>query len=48
MKKNLFKGIFLSNGALDQLYISLRLAFIELIFKNEEYPIILDDAFCTI
>lgn len=44
-EENLFKGIFLSNGALDQLYISLRLAFIELIFKNEEYPIILDDAF---
>lgn len=36
---------YLSNGALDQLYLSLRIAFIELLFKNEEYPIILDDAF---
>jgi uncharacterized protein YhaN len=30
--------------ALDQLYLSLRIAIIELIFKNEECPIILDDA----
>lgn len=36
---------YLSNGALDQLYLSLRIAFIELLFKNEQYPIILDDAF---
>lgn len=44
--ENLFNGEFLSNGASDQLYLSLRLAFIELIFENEEeYPIILDDAF---
>lgn len=42
---NLFKGNYLSNGAFDQLYLALRLAFIEFIFKNERYPLILDDAF---
>jgi len=44
-ESNLFKGNFLSNGAFDQLYLSLRLAFIELLFKDVECPIILDDAF---
>lgn len=44
-KNNLFGGSYLSNGALDQLYLSLRLALIELLFKDEESPIILDDAF---
>ena len=43
-ENNIFKGTYLSNGALDQLYLSLRIAIIELIFKNEECPIILDDA----
>ena len=44
--ENLFNGEFLSNGASDQLYLSLRLAFIDLIFEDEEeYTIILDDAF---
>ena len=43
-ENNIFKGAYLSNGALDQLYLSLRIAIIELIFKNEECPIILDDA----
>ena len=43
-ENNIFKGNYLSNGALDQLYLSLRIAIIELIFKNEECPIILDDA----
>lgn len=42
---NLFKGEYLSNGAYDQLYLSLRVAFIELLFNDEKYPIILDDAF---
>ena len=41
----LISSEYLSNGALDQLYLSLRIAFIQLLFKNEEYPIILDDAF---
>lgn len=44
-KDNLFKGSYLSNGSYDQLYLALRLAFIELLFEGEEYPIILDDAF---
>ncbi|NLK94377.1 MAG: AAA family ATPase [Clostridiales bacterium] len=43
-KLNLFHGKYLSNGALDQLYISLRLALIELLFNDEECPVILDDA----
>lgn len=42
---NLFKGEYLSNGAYDQLYLSLRIAFIELLFNDDEYPLILDDAF---
>lgn len=42
---NIFKDTYLSNGAYDQLYLSLRLAFINLLFKNEVCPIILDDAF---
>ena len=43
-ENNIFKGTYLSNGALDQLYLALRIAIIELVFKNEECPIILDDA----
>lgn len=43
--ENLFKGSYLSNGAWDQLYLALRLTFVDLIFENEEYPLILDDAF---
>lgn len=42
--KNLFKGSHLSNGAMDQLYLSLRIAFINLLFPNEEVMVILDDA----
>lgn len=42
--ENLFKGMYLSNGAIDQLYLSLRLAVIDLIFKKENHFIILDDA----
>lgn len=42
---NLFKGKYLSNGTLDQLYLSLRVALIQLIFKDEDDIIILDDAF---
>lgn len=41
----LFDGDILSNGAKDQLYLSLRLAFIEMLFKEKEIPIFLDDAF---
>jgi uncharacterized protein YhaN len=43
-QNNIFKGAYLSNGALDQLYLSLRMAIIELIFNDEECPLILDDA----
>ncbi len=42
---DLFKGKYLSNGALDQLYLSLRIALIQLIFEGEDEMIILDDAF---
>ncbi len=41
----LFDGDILSNGAKDQLYLSLRLSFINMLFKNKEVPIFLDDAF---
>lgn len=41
----LFDGEILSNGAKDQLYLALRLSFIEMLFKNKEVPIFLDDAF---
>lgn len=39
------KGDYLSNGAIDQLYLALRIALVDLIFKNQECPVILDDAF---
>ena len=41
----LFDGDILSNGAKDQLYLALRLSFINMLFKNKEIPIFLDDAF---
>lgn len=41
----LFDGDILSNGAKDQLYLSLRLSFIDMLFKNKDVPIFLDDAF---
>ena len=41
----LFDGDILSNGAKDQLYLALRLSFMEMLFKNGEIPIFLDDAF---
>ena len=41
----LFDGDILSNGAKDQLYLALRLSFINMLFKNKEVPIFLDDAF---
>ena len=44
-KNNLFKGNYLSNGTYDQLYLSLRIALIELLFKDEKCSLILDDAF---
>ncbi|WP_195986302.1 AAA family ATPase [Clostridium sp. D53t1_180928_C8] len=44
-KNNVFQAERLSNGANDQLNLSLRLAFIEMIFKNKDISIYLDDAF---
>lgn len=44
-KGNLFDADILSNGAKDQLYLTLRLSFINMLFKNKEVPIFLDDAF---
>ena len=41
----MFDGDILSNGAKDQLYLALRLSFINMLFKNKEVPIFLDDAF---
>lgn len=38
-------GAILSNGANDQLYLSLRLAFINMIYKEIDFPVMLDDAF---
>lgn len=37
---NILPAEILSNGANDQLYLSLRLAFIEMIFKNKNDPYI--------
>ncbi|GIM29181.1 hypothetical protein CPJCM30710_18470 [Clostridium polyendosporum] len=42
---NLLHVDYLSNGAWDQVYLSLRLALIDLIFSDKMVPIILDDAF---
>ena len=43
--KSIMAAEALSNGANDQLYLSLRLAFVEMIFKNKYIPICLDDTF---
>ena len=43
--KSIMAAEVLSNGANDQLYLSLRLAFVEMIFKNKDIPICLDDTF---
>ena len=42
---SILQGELLSNGANDQLYLSLRLAFISMLYKELEVPVILDDAF---
>lgn len=44
-KSNIIKAELLSNGANDQLYLSLRLAFIEMIFDIKDIAIYLDDTF---
>ena len=43
--KEILPGGVLSNGANDQLYLSLRLSFIDMIYKGVEYPLIVDEAF---
>ena len=43
--KSIMAAEALSNGTNDQLYLSLRLAFVEMIFKNKDIPICLDDTF---
>ena len=42
---DILPGGILSNGANDQLYLSLRLSFINMIYRGMEYPVILDDTF---
>lgn len=44
-ESNIMKADILSNGANDQLNLSLRLAFIDMIFKSKDVSIYLDDAF---
>lgn len=44
-ENNIMKADILSNGANDQLNLSLRLAFIDMIFKSKDVSIYLDDAF---
>ncbi|WP_297712445.1 AAA family ATPase [Clostridium sp.] len=44
-KNNIMNSDILSNGANDQLNLSLRLAFIDMIFKSKDVSIYLDDAF---
>ena len=44
-EKDIFKGDYLSNGALDQLYLALRLSFVQILFNKEKCPVFLDDAF---
>ncbi len=44
-ENNMLRSEFLSNGANDQLYLALRLAFIEMIFKLKDLAIYLDDTF---
>ena len=44
-ENNLMKSDILSNGANDHLNLSLRLAFIDMIFKSKDVSIYLDDAF---
>ena len=42
---SLMQAEYLSNGTWDQIYLALRLSFIDLIFGDTKVPIILDEAF---
>ncbi|MDD7792795.1 AAA family ATPase [Clostridium sp. 'White wine YQ'] len=44
-KGDILSGELLSNGAWDQVYLSLRLALVDMLFKEEKVPLIFDDAF---
>lgn len=44
-KNEILSSKLLSNGANDQLYLALRIAFIEMIFGNKNVTLYLDDAF---
>lgn len=44
-KNEILSSKLLSNGANDQLYLALRIAFIEMIFGNKDVTLYLDDAF---
>lgn len=44
-KDTLLEQKYLSSGALDQLYLCLRIAFIILVFNKQKYITLLDDAF---
>ena len=43
--RDILPGAILSNGANDQLYLSLRLSFINMIYRGMAFPVILDDTF---
>lgn len=43
--RDILPGAILSNGANDQLYLALRLAFINMIYRGMDFPVILDDTF---
>lgn len=43
----LWNDAFLSHGSMEQLYLSLRLAMADLIYKNGKVPLILDEAFSS-
>lgn len=45
LNNDLLPSRLLSNGANDQLFLALRLAFVEMIFNNKDVAIYLDDAF---
>lgn len=44
-ENEIFTAELLSNGANDQLYLALRLAFIDILFEDKDVSIMLDDAF---
>ena len=44
-ENEIFTSELLSNGANDQLYLAIRLAFIDILFADKDVAIILDDAF---